>query len=227
MATSSRRSNSARTPGCSRSSSMAYVGVPGDVAVADQHRDVGGQPLGAQRRRRERRRHREEDDRAPRRVARIAPPSQPGTSTQTTVTSAGPPTAATTASRRAIGSRASATTTSSARPDSRRRAASSSLGTTPTVRRAPALRAAARLSEPDLPAPPMTATTPCSYCATTRCGQGRGAAHVHHRQAEVGGQVVGEPRRRSSGRTGRRSRRTAPARSGRPSGPGRPRSPAG
>ena len=33
---------------------------------------------------------------------------------------------------------------------------------------------------------------PASYCATTRRGQRRGAADVHHRQAEVGRQVVGD-----------------------------------
>ena len=40
------------------------AGVPGHEAVADQHRDIGGQALGAERRCGERRRHREEDDRA-------------------------------------------------------------------------------------------------------------------------------------------------------------------
>ena len=100
-------------------------------------------------------------------VARIAPPSQPGTSTQTTVTSAGPP-AAVTASRSAIGSRASAMTTSSAMSASASSLRSSSVGTTPMVRFAPASLAAARLSEPDLPAPPITATTGASYCSTIR-----------------------------------------------------------
>ena len=100
-------------------------------------------------------------------VDRIAPPSQPGTSTQTTVTSTGPPVAAT-ASRSPIGSRASASTTWSASPLSRSRAASASWGTTPTVRVAPASRAAARLSEPDLPAPPITSTDGASYRSTTR-----------------------------------------------------------
>ena len=94
-------------------------------------------------------------------VERIAPPSQPGTSTQTTVTSAGPP-APVTASRSPIGSRASARTTSSASPAPASRSASRCTGTTPMVRAAPAARAAARLSDPDLPAPPMTATVGAS-----------------------------------------------------------------
>ena len=122
----------------------------------------------------------------------MAPPSQPGTSTHTTVMSAVPPAADTTASRVAIGSRASATTTSSARPESRSSAASASWGTIPTVRCAPASAAAARLSEPDLPAPPMTATTGCSYCADEAMGQGRRTAHVHHGEAELGREVVGD-----------------------------------
>ena len=103
-------------------------------------------------------------------VVRMAPPSQPGTSTQMTVTSAGPP-ALTTASRSAIGSRASATTTSSASPACVSRSASAWCGTTPMVSPAPACRAAARLMEPDFPAPPMTATViPSSTTRAVRAG---------------------------------------------------------
>src|SRR5919107_416857 len=91
-------------------------------------------------------------------VDRIAPPSQPGTSTHTTVTSAGPPDAST-AVDNATGSRASASTTASARPAAVSRSASDWLGTTPIVRLAPASWAAASDSDPDLPAPPITATT--------------------------------------------------------------------
>ena len=60
----SRASNSARTAGIGAQQAHREVGVAGHVAVADQHRDVGGQALGAERGGRERRRHREEDDRA-------------------------------------------------------------------------------------------------------------------------------------------------------------------
>ena len=61
-------------------------------------------------------------------------------------------------------------------------------------------------------------TGPRRTAATTPAlGQRRGAADVHHRQrrARVGGRRGA--RRRSSGRTGSRSRRPAPARCGRPS----------
>ena len=74
------------------------------------------------------------------------------------VRSAARPATATTAFRRATGSRASAIATWSARPVLASRSASARCGTTPTTRLAPALRAAARLSEPDLPAAPITAT---------------------------------------------------------------------
>src|SRR5262249_18417297 len=90
-------------------------------------------------------------------VARIAPCSQPGTSTQTTVTSAGPPRAAVTATASDAGSRASASATWSAIPARVSRSCSTWFGTTPTVR-APARPAAASESDPDLPAPPSTAT---------------------------------------------------------------------
>src|SRR4051795_6411529 len=109
-------------------------------------------------------------------VERMAPPSQPGTSTHTTVTSAGPPTCST-AVDNATGSRASASTTASARPASISRSASDCTGTTPIVRLAPACRAAARDSDPDLPAPPMTATTGSTYDRTTRAVSA-GAPHT-------------------------------------------------
>mgnify|MGYP006196211947 CR=1 FL=1 len=65
--------------------------------------------------------------------------------------------------------------TESATPEASRRSASSWFGTTPIVRAAPASLAATSDSEPDLPAPPMTATVGLSavepvdtYCPTTR-----------------------------------------------------------
>ena len=52
--------------------------VPGHVAVADQHRDVGGQPLGAERGRGEAVAIEKKITVPPSAVARIAPCSQPG-----------------------------------------------------------------------------------------------------------------------------------------------------
>lgn len=91
-------------------------------------------------------------------VARTAPCSQPGTSTQTTVTSAGAPSAVVTAVDSPTGSRASANATLVARPARSSASRSAATGTTPTVRPAPARRAAASDSDPLLPAPPITAT---------------------------------------------------------------------
>ena len=128
-------------------------------------------------------------------VARIAPCSQPGTSTQTTVTSAGPPTPRRRrrAARPGRGRRRGRRRRRARRP--RSRSASAWCGTTPTVRRAaPASRAAARHSDPDLPAPPITATVGVRRTADhDPGGQRRRAAHVHHREASSGA--------RSSGRT--------------------------
>ena len=143
-------------------------------------------------------------------VARIAPPSQPGTSTQTTVTSAGPPAAG---RRRRAARSGRGRRRPRPRRRGRRRAAARPrprAGTTPMVRCAPASRAAARLSEPDLPA----AADHGDHRAvrrtrsTTRRGQRRGAADVHHRQAELGRAGRRAAPRRSSGRRGRRTRRT-------------------
>ena len=166
-------------------------------------------------------------------VARIAPCSQPGTSTQTTVTSAGPPsrrsTAAASADRVAgvgqddvvgePGSRSSAGL--ALRPGRRRRCA----GRRPR-------RAAASDSEPDLPAPPTTATAggrPAStYSRTTRCGQRRRAADVHDRQRERRGEVVGQDGGDRAAEQDRRARRTGTCSDcGRPSRPARPRSRSG
>ena len=220
----SRPSKRRRTAALSRSRLHGVVSMAGDVAVADQHRDVGGQALGAERRGGERGRHREEDDRAPGDVARMAPPSQPGTSTQTTVMSAVPPTADTTASRVAIGSRASATTTSSARPEARSSAASASWGTMPTVRRAPASAAAARLSEPGLArAADDGDHRPARTCADDAVGQRRRTADVHHGEAELGGQVVGDHGGDGAAEQHGVAVARAPAPTARPSRPGRPR----
>ncbi len=85
--------------------------------------------------------------------------------------SAGPP-AASMAADRPSGLRASASTTESARPAGSSRSRSISTGTTPMRRPAPARRAAASESDPDLPAAPSTATvgatSRAAYSPTTR-----------------------------------------------------------
>ena len=108
---------------------------------------------------------------------------------------------------------------------------SRSTGTTPMVRAAPARRAAARASEPLLPAPPMTATTGgrpwATYFATTR------AVRAGAPQTSMTASAS------SAGRSpGRRAAMERPKRIGvpvaghllaarRPSAPGRPRSRSG
>ncbi len=125
-------------------------------------------------------------------VARIAPCSQPGTSTQTTVMSAGPPSAAVTASASATGSRASASATDVGEAGSRSRSASCCTGTMPTVFGAPARRAAASDSEPDLPAPPITATVGAAYPCDDARGQCGRAAHVQDRQRQLRVKIIGQ-----------------------------------
>ena len=127
-------------------------------------------------------------------MARIAPPSQPGTSTQTTVTSAGPP-AATTASRSAIGSRASATTTSSASPDARSRSASASVRHDADGARRAGGAGGGQAQRAGLAGAADDGDAPASaYALDDAGGQRRRAADVHHREAQLGGQVVGQDR---------------------------------
>ena len=157
-------------------------------------------------------------------VARIAPCSQPGTSTQTTVTSAGPPSACGDRRRQrdriaGVGERDLV-----GQPGRAQRSRSASTGTTPTVRAAPARRAAASDSEPLLPAPPSTATVTLvrrPYAARTTRSVSAGAPHTSST-------ARASSRSRSSGSTAaieRANRIACPARgtcSLRPSQPAQP-----
>ncbi len=143
--------------------------VPRNIPVADEHRDVGGEALGAERGGSERSRHREEDHRAALgRGEDRAALAAGNVARDTTVTSAGRAAFGRGDGARdsMIGSRASAITTSSTRPckppadvAASRIRASASCGTTPMIVPAPATRAAAADSEPLLPAAPIIATT--------------------------------------------------------------------
>ena len=195
----SRRSNRRAHPRVPAQQRQRVVGVAGHVAVADQHRHVGGQALGAERGGAERRRHREEDHRA-----------AVGGGQDRAVLAAGHVDADDGDVGRAAG-----------RCDGRGQrdrvagvgdrdlvgepgaVQQVGLGLGAARRRSCGARrrrcAAASDSEPDLPAPPITTTTaaatgsaPLDVLPHHPGGQRRRAAHVHHRQRQLGRQVVGE-----------------------------------
>ena len=217
----SRRSNSRRTPRCrAAGAARARRG-----RARSRCRPAWSRRPRAPRRRAPRRRTRWPSRRRstvpPSAVARIAPPSQPGTSTQTTVTSAGPP--ARTRRRRAARPgrgrrrrpprRRGRPPREAARPRPR-------CGTTPTVRAAPASPAAARRQRAGL-AGRRRSRRPRArrrYSRTTRAVSAGAPQTSITASASVGGQVVGEHRRRCErpNRIGVPVAR-APARRGRPS----------
>ena len=95
------------------------------------------------------------------------------------------------------------------RRPSRSRSASRSCGTTPIVRPRPAARRRPGTASPDFPRRrPTTATAGRSYVPAHHAGGQRGrATDVHHRQGQLGGQVVGEHRGDRAAEEDRRTRR--------------------
>ena len=227
------RSNSRRTPALVAQQLQGVRRVAGRVAVADQHGHVGGQPLGAQRGGGERGGHGEEDDRAALgggqdRAALAAGHVDADDGDVGRAAGGGRPRRAGRSGR----GRRRRRPRRRARPVAQQRGLGLVRHDADRARGARVRRAAARLSEPDLPAPPIDGddralASACATCRHDARGQGRGAADVHHGQAERGGQVVGDDGGDRAAEEDGVAVGGAPARCGRPSAPGRPRSPAG